>query len=66
MTIRNVEQERQRLDDLQRRIDDAKRHLADIDTTQDQPAPGVLSVQIDAKQQVTRDERTDKTVRSGR
>jgi hypothetical protein len=37
MTLRNVDQERQRLDDLQRRIDDAKRHLADIDSRQDEP-----------------------------
>lgn len=37
MALHEVIAERHRLEELQRRIDDAKRHLADIDSTQDDP-----------------------------
>lgn len=37
MTLRDVDHERHRLNELQRRIDDAKRNLAEIDERQDDP-----------------------------
>lgn len=37
MRLPDVKTERQRLEELQRRIDDAKRNLQDIDSRQDDP-----------------------------
>jgi len=37
MALHDVIAERHRLEELQRRIDDAKRNLADLDSTQDDP-----------------------------